>query len=159
MADAAIGSQPVAVTIDRNSGLGWPWQSVWIPFAIFGGVLAVLLWTVLPRRMDAPAPFSIESLIHPYEAEFENSQTYLCGLIGGLLFAPPRSASWFLPLDDRAWITIQMFGFDGTLKKPVRVRHVRVPGCRPHSIPLQPGGLRPATMPFIQHCRLDVFEV
>lgn len=84
MAGAAVGSKPVAVMIDR----GWAWQSVWVPFAVFGGILAVLLWIVLPRVTDAKTPFSIKALIHPYQVVFENPQTYLCGLIGGLLFAP-----------------------------------------------------------------------
>jgi MFS family permease len=88
MAGAAIGSKPVAVLIDRNSGLGWSWQSVWIPFAIFGGILAVLLWMVLPRLTDARAPFSMKALVRPYQVVFKNPQSYLCGLIGGLLFAP-----------------------------------------------------------------------
>ena len=30
----------------------------------------------------------MESLVHPYQIVFENPQTYLCGLIGGFLFAP-----------------------------------------------------------------------
>jgi MFS family permease len=88
MAGAAIGSKPVAVLIDRNSGLGWSWQSVWIPFAIFGGILAVLLWIVLPRLTDARAPFSMKALVRPYQVVFKNPQSYLCGLIGGLMFAP-----------------------------------------------------------------------
>jgi|SRR6516225_1829135 len=88
MAGAAVGSKPVAYMIDRNSGLGWPWQSVWIPFAIFGGALAILLWIILPHATDGRAAFSLKSLIRPYEVVFENPQTYLCGLIGGLLFAP-----------------------------------------------------------------------
>jgi MFS family permease len=88
MAGAAVGSKPVAVLIDRNSGLGWSWQSVWIPFAIFGGILALLLWIVLPSVTGPKAPFSIKDLIRPYEVVFANPQSYLCGIIGGLLFAP-----------------------------------------------------------------------
>ena len=88
MAGAAVGSKPVAYLIDINSGLGWRWQSIWIPFSIFGGVLAVLLWIILPRSTDAKAAFSLKSLVRPYQVVFENPQTYLCGLIGGLLFAP-----------------------------------------------------------------------
>ena len=88
MAGAAVGSKPVAVLIDRNSGLGWSWQSVWIPLAVFGGILALLLWIVLPSLTEPKAPFSIKGLIHPYQVVFENAQTYLCGIIGGLLFAP-----------------------------------------------------------------------
>lgn len=88
MAGAAVGSKPVAYMIDRNPGLGWPWQSVWIPFAVFGGILAVLLWIILPRATDLKGAFSLKALVRPYEVVFENPQTYLCGLIGGLLFAP-----------------------------------------------------------------------
>jgi MFS family permease len=88
MAGAAFGSKPVAAAIDQNAGPGWSWQSVWLLFAVFGGILALLLWRVLPSRTTTPAPFSVKSLIHPYKVVFENPQSYLCGLIGGLLFAP-----------------------------------------------------------------------
>ena len=88
MAGAAVGSKPVAILIDHDSGLGWSWQSVWPIFAAIGGVLAALLWIVLPKSDSAQAAFSFKGLVQPYQVVFENSQTYLCGLIGGLLFAP-----------------------------------------------------------------------
>ena len=88
MAGAAVGSKPVAAIIDQNSGHGWSWQSVWLLFAVFGGILALLLWRVLPSRTTPRASFSVKALIHPYQVVFENPQSYLCGLIGGLLFAP-----------------------------------------------------------------------
>ena len=88
MAGAAVGSKPVAEAIGRNPGLGWSWQSIWVVFAVFGVILAVALWRILPARPTSPAPFSCKGLIRPYEVVFENPQSYLCGLIGGLLFAP-----------------------------------------------------------------------
>lgn len=88
MAGAAVGSKPVAEVIDRNSGLGWSWQSVWVLFAVSGLVLAVVLWRILPARPASSTPFSFKGLIRPYEVVFENPQSYLCGIIGGLLFAP-----------------------------------------------------------------------
>lgn len=88
MAGAAVGSKPIAAVIDHNSGPGWSWQFVWVLFAVFGGILAVLLWRVLPSRTTPRPPFSVKGLIHPYQVVFENPQSYLCGLIGGLLFAP-----------------------------------------------------------------------
>ena len=88
MAGAAVGSKPIAYLIDPDGGRGWAWQSVWPTFAIAGGILAVLLWIVLPRSESNDTPFSLKGLVHPYQVVFENPQTYLCGLIGGLLFAP-----------------------------------------------------------------------
>jgi MFS family permease len=88
MAGAAAGSKPVAILIERDSGLGWSWQTVWPMFAAIGAVLAVLLWIVLPKSESAQTAFTLKSLVQPYQVAFENSQTYLCGLIGGLLFAP-----------------------------------------------------------------------
>lgn len=88
MAGAAVGSKPVAEAIGRNPGLGWSWQSVWAIFAVLGVILAVALWRILPARPTSPAPFSFKGVIRPYEVVFENPQSYLCGLIGGLLFAP-----------------------------------------------------------------------
>jgi len=88
MAGAAVGSKPVAEAIGRNPGLGWSWQSIWALFAVSGMILAIALWRILPARPTAPAPFSFKGLIRPYEVVFENPQSYLCGLIGGLLFAP-----------------------------------------------------------------------
>lgn len=88
MAGAAVGSKPVAALIDHNSGAGWSWQSVWLVFAVFGVVLALVLWRVLPGQKSSPGPFSLKSLIRPYEVVFENPQSYLCGIVGGLLFAP-----------------------------------------------------------------------
>src|SRR5215469_2107823 len=88
MAGAAVGSKPVAEAIGKNPGLGWPWQSIWLVFAVSGVILAIALWRILPARPTSPAPFSFKGLIRPYEVVFENPQSYLCGLIGGLLFAP-----------------------------------------------------------------------
>jgi MFS family permease len=88
MAGAAVGSKPVAEAIGRNPGLGWSWQSVWVVFAVSGVILAIALWRILPARATSPVRFSFKGLVRPYEIVFENPQSYLCGLIGGLLFAP-----------------------------------------------------------------------
>jgi MFS family permease len=92
MAGAAFGTKPVQAAIDPNSGHAWSWQHVWLFFAVIGVLLAVGLWIALPRDQQTTSKsqprLSLKSLIKPYGIVFANPQTYLCGLIGGLLFAP-----------------------------------------------------------------------
>jgi MFS family permease len=92
MAGAAFGTKPVQAAIDPNSGHAWSWQHIWFLFAVIGILLTLGMWIVLPRDQQTtskPQPrLSITTLLKPYGIVFENPQTYLCGLIGGLLFAP-----------------------------------------------------------------------
>jgi MFS family permease len=92
MAGAAFGSKPVSAALHSTSGHPVAWQSIWAIMAVIGAVLAVVMWIVLPRDNSsvakANAPLTLKSLIRPYQIVFENAQTYLCGLIGGLLFVP-----------------------------------------------------------------------
>lgn len=51
-------------------------------------VVALLLVMITPKeRIEAPA-FSASSILAPYKVVFSNPQSYLCGVIAGLLFAP-----------------------------------------------------------------------
>ena len=91
MAGAAFGTKPVHAAID-GAAHTWPWEDVWFFFAVIGALLAIGMWSVLRREKETdakPKPsLSLKELIKPYQIVFENPQTYLCGLIGGLLFAP-----------------------------------------------------------------------
>jgi MFS family permease len=92
MAGAALGTKPVHALIDPTSGPAWPWQQVWLLFAVIGAALTVGMWLLLPRdsatNSERASRFSLNALVRPYKVVFDNPQTYLCGLIGGLLFAP-----------------------------------------------------------------------
>jgi len=63
------------------------WQWFWIGA---GGVLALLalllLWAT--PASHAPAKGSLWAMFAPYKVVLSNPQSYLCGIIGGLLFMP-----------------------------------------------------------------------
>lgn len=92
MAGAAFGSKPVHMAIDPAGSFHMSWQSVWIAFAVLGFLLAAATWLVMPREQgDSPShhgPLSPASLIAPFKVVFGNPQSWLAGVIGGLLFAP-----------------------------------------------------------------------
>ncbi|MCJ2046836.1 MFS transporter [Methylobacterium sp. J-078] len=92
MAGAAFGSKPVHMAIDPAGGFNVPWQHVWIAFAAMGFALALATWFVMPRETgDSPshhAEFSVPALLHPFKVIFGNPQSWLAGIVGGLLFLP-----------------------------------------------------------------------
>ncbi len=52
-------------------------------------VIALLLVLITPKEQRAkPAQSSVASILEPYKVVFSNPQSYLCGLVAGLLFAP-----------------------------------------------------------------------
>lgn len=92
MAGAAFGSKPVNMAIDPAGSFHFPWQSVWIAFAIMGFVLAAATWIIMPKEKgDSDShhgPLSVTSLVSPFKVVFGNVQSWLAGIIGGLLFVP-----------------------------------------------------------------------
>ncbi len=69
---------------------GMDWTACWIFFGIVGIVLAALLFAVTPSN-DATPPAggaSAGSWLRPYSVVLANPQSWLCGLIAGLLFLP-----------------------------------------------------------------------
>jgi len=63
------------------------WQWFWIYGGIVLALVAVLLLVSTPSS-HAPARGSIGSMFAPYRIVLTNPQSYLCGIIGGLLFMP-----------------------------------------------------------------------
>ncbi|TAD87207.1 MAG: MFS transporter [Alphaproteobacteria bacterium] len=63
------------------------WEAFWIYAGVVLVVLAVIALVVTPRREDR-APGSFWSMFAPYKVVLTNPQSYLCGIIGGLLFMP-----------------------------------------------------------------------
>ena len=92
MAGAAFGSKPVHMVIDPGGAYRFGWQSIWIAFAIVGFVLAVLTWLVMPNEKgDSDSHhgvLSIDSVVRPFKIVLGNVQSWLAGIVGGLLFLP-----------------------------------------------------------------------
>ena len=72
-----------------GSNMAVPWQTVW---HLLGGaslLVGVLLFAIAPAETRAPSASSgWTSLLRPYGVVFRNPQSYLCGAVAGLLFAP-----------------------------------------------------------------------
>ena len=92
MAGAAFGSKPVHMLIDPAGRLQIPWQYVWVGFGIAGFVLAIATWIIMPRDSGDSdthhGPLSMASLVQPFKIVLSNPQSWLAGVIGGLLFLP-----------------------------------------------------------------------
>jgi MFS family permease len=68
-----------------GGGLGW--QSFWIFYGAVGLALAALLVIITPGDNGAGSAAG-GGLLKPYAVVLSNPQSYLCGLIAGLLFTP-----------------------------------------------------------------------
>ena len=92
MAGAAFGSKPVHMAIDPSGSFQIAWQYIWIAFACAGFVLAATTWVTMPRETgDSPShhgPLSLASFLRPFKVVFSNMQSWLAGIVGGLLFLP-----------------------------------------------------------------------
>ena len=92
MAGAAFGSKPVHVAIDPLGSFQIPWQSVWLAFSGAGFVLAIATWFIMPRDTGDSSShhgkLSFASVIAPFRIVFGNWQSWLAGIVGGLLFLP-----------------------------------------------------------------------
>lgn len=92
MAGAAFGSKPVHMAIDPAGSFHLPWQTVWIAFAVLGFALAAATWVVMPREKgDSDShhgPLSPRNIVFPFRVVLSNPQSWLAGIIGGLLFVP-----------------------------------------------------------------------
>ncbi|MDR3519190.1 MAG: MFS transporter [Azospirillaceae bacterium] len=64
-----------------------PWQWFWICAGAVLALIAVLLLFATPSRQTR-ATGSIRGMFAPYKVVLTNPQSYLCGIIGGLLFMP-----------------------------------------------------------------------
>jgi MFS family permease len=92
MGGAAFGSKPVQMAIDPAGQFHLGWQYVWVAFAGAGFVLAVATWVTMPRDSgDSDShhgALSVSALVHPFKIVFGNVQSWLAGIVGGLLFLP-----------------------------------------------------------------------
>jgi len=68
---------------------GVAWQTIWHGLGIASLVVGVLLFAITPSEIRAKtAPSGWASVLHPYSIVFRNPQSYLCGIVAGLLFVP-----------------------------------------------------------------------
>jgi len=67
---------------------GTDWRSVWIFFGVVGLALAVLLLIITPANDRAAESVSSGGWSRPFAVVLSNPQSWMCGLVAGLLFAP-----------------------------------------------------------------------
>jgi MFS family permease len=66
----------------------YKWQTVWVFIGIASLIVSVGLVLITPRRPPALSVAAGESWLAPYRTVLSNPQSYLCGIVSGLLFAP-----------------------------------------------------------------------
>jgi MFS family permease len=86
MLGGSAGQFVVGPIIEHGLGV----HTIWIGFGIIILANAVLLYLATPKeQFGAHAQEGgIASVLKPYKIVFSNPQSYLCGLIAGLMFAP-----------------------------------------------------------------------
>ncbi|HXR51268.1 MAG TPA: MFS transporter [Steroidobacteraceae bacterium] len=90
MAGGSAGQFAVGPLISR----GLPWERFWLIMGVAGLAIAVVLFLLLPRREAATAkPAGTSSgwagrAVTALATVFRNPQSWLCGLIAGLIFIP-----------------------------------------------------------------------
>jgi MFS family permease len=65
-------------------------HAIWVGFGVIILAVAVFLYLATPKEQFGPhtQEAGIGSVLKPYKIVFSNPQSYLCGIIAGLLFAP-----------------------------------------------------------------------
>jgi MFS family permease len=66
-------------------------NTFWLSIGIFTIIVAFGLWFITPADIVEKKPETIikkQSLLDPYKIVFSNPQSWLCGIVSGLLFAP-----------------------------------------------------------------------
>ena len=69
-----------------NKGLSI--QTFWIVIGVICFVISLLIFIITPKENKLEKEFTNTSLFIPYKIVFSNTQSYLSGIISGLLFAP-----------------------------------------------------------------------
>jgi MFS family permease len=86
MLGGSAGQFVVGPMIERGLGV----HTLWVGLGVIILVNALLLYLATPKEQFGPhaQEGGFSSILKPYKIVFSNPQSYLCGLIAGLLFAP-----------------------------------------------------------------------
>jgi MFS family permease len=86
MLGGSAGQFVMGPVIEHGVGV----HTVWMGFGATILTVAVLLYIVTPKEQFGPhtQDGGLASILKPYKIVFSNSQSYLCGAVAGLLFAP-----------------------------------------------------------------------
>jgi len=98
MLGGSAGQFAVGPLVERGLGM----KEFWIGMGVLCLVNAVLLYLATPEERlggDAAAG-GLAGLIRPYRIVFSNPQSYLCGIVAGLLFVPTTIGAmiWAVPI-------------------------------------------------------------
>jgi MFS family permease len=123
------------------------WQQFWMWAGVVTLLIAVAMLIVTPREHQSPgSTTSIWSTFAPYKIVLANPQSYLCGLVGGLLFLPTTvgAMTWGVSFLQEGWHV----GYTQAVDRAATVAMGWVFGCpdpgvhrRPYRTP-QAGGAR-----------------
>jgi MFS family permease len=86
MLGGSAGQFVVGPIIEHGAGV----RVLWVGMGVLILTVAVLLYIATPKEQLGPRASggSLGSLLTPYKVVFSNPQSYLCGAVAGLLFAP-----------------------------------------------------------------------
>ena len=84
MAGGSAGQFVVGPMMSR----GLPWTTFWIGLGIIGFAIGGVLLFVLPKQEKSENPNWLREALSALGLVFSNPQSYLCGVIAGLLFIP-----------------------------------------------------------------------
>jgi MFS family permease len=86
MLGGSAGQFVVGPMIEHGVGV----HTLWVALAVIILAIALLLYMATPKEQVGPhaQEGGFGSLLKPYKIVFSNPQSYLCGIIAGLLFAP-----------------------------------------------------------------------
>jgi MFS family permease len=84
MLGGSAGQFAVGPLIQR----GLPWQSFWLVVGAIAFAVAICMFVAIPAVLLSGKRFSARDLVAPYKVVLSNPQSYLCGIVAGLLFAP-----------------------------------------------------------------------
>ena len=86
MLGGSAGQFVVGPMIEHGVGV----HTLWIALGVIILIVGVLLYLATPKEQLGPhvQEGGFASLLKPYKIVFSNPQSYLCGIVAGLLFAP-----------------------------------------------------------------------